>query len=196
MSTQLKPRLSRTEDTAALAEDELRCIDAWWRACNSLTLGMIHLVDNPLLKEPLKAEHIKPRVLGHWGSSPGLSFLYVHLNRVIVKHDLNMVFVAGPGHGAPGVIGPTYLEGTYSEVYPDKSEDEEGLRKFFKQFSFPGNIGSHMTPETPGSIHEGGELGYALSHAYGAAFDNPGLVAACVIGDGEAETGPLAAAWH
>ncbi len=186
----------KIEDDAVLGDDELRRMDAWWRACNYLTLGMIHLIDNPLLKTPLRAEHIKPRVLGHWGSSPGLSFLYMHLNQMIVKHDLNMIFVAGPGHGAPGVLGPAYLEGTYSEVYPDKSEDEEGLRKFFRQFSFPGNIGSHMTPETPGSIHEGGELGYSLSHAYGAAFDNPDLIVAAVVGDGEAETGPLATAWH
>jgi xylulose-5-phosphate/fructose-6-phosphate phosphoketolase len=188
--------LRRDIATAPLADDQLRRIDAWWRACNYLTVGMIHLVDNPLLKQPLKPEHVKHRVLGHWGSSPGLSFIYAHLNRIIVKHDLNVIFVAGPGHGAPGVLGPTYLEGTYSELYPDKSEDEEGLRKFFKQFSFPGYIGSHMTPETPGSIHEGGELGYALSHAYGAAFDNPDLIVAAVVGDGEAETGPLATAWH
>jgi xylulose-5-phosphate/fructose-6-phosphate phosphoketolase len=196
MSAQLKPSPIRRDETTPLTENELRRIDAWWRACNYLTVGMIHLVDNPLLKQPLKPEHIKHRVLGHWGSSPGLSFIYAHLNRMIVKHDLDMIFVTGPGHGAPGVIGPAYLEGTYSEIYPDKSEDEEGLRKFFKQFSFPGYIGSHMTPETPGSIHEGGELGYALSHAYGAAFDNPDLIVAAVVGDGEAETGPLATAWH
>jgi xylulose-5-phosphate/fructose-6-phosphate phosphoketolase len=157
---------------------------------------MIYLQDNALLRQPLRPEHVKQRLLGHWGSSPGLSFIYAHLNRIIRKHDLAMIFVAGPGHGAPGVIGPSYLEGTYSEIYPDKGEDEEGLRKFFKQFSFPGHIGSHMTPETPGSIHEGGELGYSLSHAYGAAFDNPDLIVAAVVGDGEAETGPLATAWH
>jgi xylulose-5-phosphate/fructose-6-phosphate phosphoketolase len=179
-----------------LTQDELRKIHAYWRACNYLTVGMIYLRDNPLLKEPLKPEHIKPRLLGHWGSSPGLSFTYVHLNRLINKYDLNVIFIAGPGHGAPGVLAPAYLEGTYSEIYPDKSEDEEGLRKFFKQFSFPGHIGSHCTPETPGSLHEGGELGYSLSHAYGAAFDNPDLIVACVVGDGEAETGPLATAWH
>ena len=157
---------------------------------------MIYLQDNPLLKEPLKPEHIKNRLLGHWGSSPGLAFTYVHLNRLIKKFDLNMIFMAGPGHGAPGVLAPGYLEGAYSEVYPDKSEDERGLREFFKQFSFPGGIGSHCTPETPGSIHEGGELGYVLSHACGAAFDNPDLIVAAVVGDGEAETGPLATSWH
>lgn len=179
-----------------LGADELRLIDAWWRACNYLSVGMIYLRDNPLLGSPLAPDHVKHRLLGHWGSSPGLSFIYAHLNRVIKRDDLDAIFVAGPGHGAPGVIGPTYLEGTYSEVYPDKSEDKEGLKKFFKQFSFPGHIGSHMTPETPGSIHEGGELGYSLSHAYGAALDNPDLLVACVVGDGEAETGPLATAWH
>jgi xylulose-5-phosphate/fructose-6-phosphate phosphoketolase len=157
---------------------------------------MIYLMDNPLLREPLKAEHVKPRLLGHWGASPALSFVWAHLNRVIKRDDLDVIFMAGPGHGAPGVLGPAYLEGTYSEVYPDKSEDAEGMQKFFKQFSFPGHIGSHVTPETPGSIHEGGELGYSLSHAYGAAFDNPELIVACVVGDGEAETGPLATAWH
>jgi xylulose-5-phosphate/fructose-6-phosphate phosphoketolase len=179
-----------------LGTDELRKTDAYWRACNYLSLGMIYLFDNPLLTEPLRPEHIKNRLLGHWGSSPGLSFVYVHLNRLIKKYDLNMIFLAGPGHGAPGVLGPAYLEGTYSEVYPDKSEDFEGLREFFKQFSFPGGIGSHCTPETPGSIHEGGELGYVLSHACGAAFDNPELIVAAVVGDGESETGPLATSWH
>jgi xylulose-5-phosphate/fructose-6-phosphate phosphoketolase len=157
---------------------------------------MIYLQDNPLLREPLRVEDVKQRLLGHWGASPALSFTWVHLNRLIVKHDLDMIFVAGPGHGAPGVLGPAYLEGTYSEIYPDKTQDIEGLRRFFKQFSFPGHIGSHVTPETPGSIHEGGELGYSLSHAYGMAFDNPDLIVACVVGDGEAETGPLATAWH
>jgi xylulose-5-phosphate/fructose-6-phosphate phosphoketolase len=181
---------------SALTPEELRKIHAYWRACNYLAIGMIYLRDNPLLKEPLQAEHIKQRLLGHWGTSPALSFTYVHLNRLIKKYDLNTLFIAGPGHGAPGVLGPVYLEGTYSEVYPDKSEDEEGMQKFFKQFSFPGFIGSHCTPETPGSIHEGGELGYSLSHAYGAVYDNPDLIAACVVGDGEAETGPLATAWH
>ncbi|MGA8050687.1 MAG: phosphoketolase family protein, partial [Burkholderiales bacterium] len=179
-----------------LAGNELRLIDDWWRACNYLSVGMIFLRDNPLLREPLQPEHVKYRLLGHWGASPALSFIWVHLNRVIKRDDLDVMFMAGPGHGAPGVLGPAYLEGTYSEVYPDKSEDEEGMQKFFKQFSFPGHIGSHVTPETPGSIHEGGELGYSLSHAYGAALDNPDLIVACVVGDGEAETGPLATAWH
>ena len=179
-----------------LSAEELRLINAWWHTCNYLSVGMIYLRDNPLLKEPLKVEHVKYRLLGHWGASPALSFTWVHLNRVIKRDDLDVIFMAGPGHGAPGVLGPTYLEGTYSEIYPDKSEDAEGLRKFFKQFSFPGHIGSHVTPETPGSIHEGGELGYSLSHAYGACLDNPDLIVACVVGDGEAETGPLATAWH
>jgi xylulose-5-phosphate/fructose-6-phosphate phosphoketolase len=179
-----------------LADTQLASIDAYWRACNYLSVGMIYLKDNPLLREPLKADHVKHRLLGHWGASPALSFVWVHLNRLIVRDDLNVLFVAGPGHGAPGVLGPAYLEGTYSEIYPDKSPDVEGMQKFFKQFSFPGHIGSHVTPETPGSIHEGGELGYSLSHAYGMAFDNPDLIVACVIGDGEAETGPLATSWH
>jgi xylulose-5-phosphate/fructose-6-phosphate phosphoketolase len=187
---------SRGSPRNPLTSEELRLIDAWWRAANYLAVGMIYLRDNPLLEEPLKPEHIKHRLLGHWGASPALSFIWAHLNRVIKRDELDMIFIAGPGHGAPGVLGPTYLEGTYSEVYPDKSEDREGLQKFFKQFSFPGHIGSHVTPETPGSIHEGGELGYSLSHAYGAALDNPNLIVACVVGDGEAETGPLATAWH
>ena len=178
------------------AAEELQLLDAYWRACNYLSVGMIYLKDNPLLREPLRTEHVKHRLLGHWGASPALSFVWVHLNRMIVRDDLDVIFVAGPGHGAPGVLGPAYLEGTYSEIYPDKSEDVEGLGKFFKQFSFPGHIGSHVTPETPGSIHEGGELGYSLSHSYGMAFDNPDLIVACVVGDGEAETGPLATAWH
>jgi xylulose-5-phosphate/fructose-6-phosphate phosphoketolase len=186
---------STVKGTPLNAED-LRKIHAYWRACNYLSLGMIYLQDNPLLREPLKAEHIKNRLLGHWGASPGLSFVYIHLNRLIKKQDLDMIFLAGPGHGAPGVLGPVYLEGTYSEIYTDKSEDTAGLREFFKQFSFPGGIGSHCTPETPGSIHEGGELGYVLSHACGAAFDNPDLIVAAVVGDGEAETGPLATSWH
>ncbi len=179
-----------------LSEEEARKIHAFWRACNYLAIGMIYLQANPLLREPLKPEHIKNRMLGHWGASPALSFSYTHLNRVIKNHDLDMIFMAGPGHGAPGVIGPVYLEGSYSEIYTDKSQDEEGLLRFFKQFSFPGGIGSHCTPETPGSIHEGGELGYVLSHACGAAFDNPDLIVAAVVGDGEAETGPLATSWH
>ncbi len=179
-----------------LLKDEIDQIDAYWRAANYLSVGQIYLRDNPLLKEPLKAEHIKRRLLGHWGTTPGLNFIYAHLNRVIRRNDLNMIYIAGPGHGGPGIVANVYLEGTYSEVYPNVSEDEEGMKKLFKQFSFPGGIPSHAAPETPGSIHEGGELGYALSHAYGAAFDNPDLIVACVIGDGEAETGPLAAAWH
>ena len=181
---------------APLSPDELSRIDAYWRACKYLALGMIYLQANPLLREPLKPEHIKSRLLGHWGSSPGLAFIYTHLSRLIKRDDLEMIFLAGPGHGAPGVLAPIYLEGTYSEIYPEKSEDEKGLREFFKQFSFPGGIGSHCTPETPGSIHEGGELGYVLSHACGAAFDNPELIVAAVVGDGEAETGPLATSWH
>src|SRR5574339_1095270 len=179
-----------------LTNKELELMNAYWRACNYLSVGMIYLRDNPLLREPLKIEHVKHRLLGHWGASPALSFAWVHLNRLIVKQDLDVIFVAGPGHGAPGVLGPAFLEGTYSEIYPDKSQDLEGLRKFFKQFSFPGQIGSHVTPETPGSIHEGGELGYSLSHSYGMVLDNPDLIVACVVGDGEAETGPLATAWH
>jgi xylulose-5-phosphate/fructose-6-phosphate phosphoketolase len=179
-----------------LSERELRTMDAYWRACNYLCAGMIYLYDNPLLREPLKPEHIKKRLLGHWGSDPGQTFLWVHLNRLIRKYDLNMIYIAGPGHGAPATLSHAWMEGTYSEVYPDKSQDLEGLRKFFRQFSFPGGIGSHCTPETPGSIHEGGELGYSLSHAFGAAFDNPDLIVTCVVGDGEAETGPLATSWH
>jgi xylulose-5-phosphate/fructose-6-phosphate phosphoketolase len=171
-------------------------MDAYWRAANYLSVGQIYLYDNPLLRKPLSIEHVKPRLLGHWGTTPGLNFLYVHLNRLIKKHDLDMIYVTGPGHGGPGLVANTYLEGTYSQYYPEVSEEEEGLKKLFKQFSFPGGIPSHVAPETPGSIHEGGELGYSLSHAYGAAFDNPDLVVACVVGDGEAETGPLATAWH
>jgi xylulose-5-phosphate/fructose-6-phosphate phosphoketolase len=185
-----------TVEGAPLEKEELRKMHAYWRACNYLIVGMIYLRDNALLKEPIKPEHIKPRLLGHWGSSPGLAFVYIHLNRVIKKHDLSMIYMAGPGHGAPGVISNVYLEGTYSEVYPAITQDEAGVQRFFKQFSFPGGIGSHCTPETPGSIHEGGELGYVLSHACGAAFDNPDLIVAAVVGDGEAETGPLATGWH
>ena len=179
-----------------ISHEELRRIDAYWRACNYLAVGMIYLQDNPLLREPLRAEHVKRRLLGHWGSSPGLSFVYVHMNHVIRRHDLDAIFIAGPGHGAPGVLAPAWLEGTYGEIYPDKGEDLDGLRRFFKAFSFPGGIGSHCTPETPGSIHEGGELGYSLAHGFGAAFDNPDLIVAVVVGDGEAETGALATAWH
>ncbi|HXX11563.1 MAG TPA: phosphoketolase family protein [Burkholderiales bacterium] len=194
-STAVTPKANLASARPLEAQD-LQRIDAWWHACNYLSVGMIYLKDNPLLRRPLLSEHVKHRLLGHWGASPALSFVWAHLNRVIKREDLDVIFMAGPGHGAPGVLGPTYLEGTYSEIYPDKSEDEEGMQKFFKQFSFPGHIGSHVTPETPGSIHEGGELGYSLSHAYGAALDNPGLIVACVVGDGEAETGPLATAWH
>ena len=179
-----------------LSADELRKVDAYWRACNYLAAGMIYLQANPLLREPLKPEHVKLRLLGHWGASPGLSFAYVHLNRLITKYDLDAIFLAGPGHGAPGVLAPVYLEGAYSEIYPNKGEDAEGMLQLFREFSFPGGIGSHCTPETPGSIHEGGELGYSLSHAFGAAFDNPDLLVVAMVGDGEAETGPLATSWH
>jgi xylulose-5-phosphate/fructose-6-phosphate phosphoketolase len=185
-----------TQAAGILSAEELRRFDGYWRACNYLAAGMIYLRENPLLREPLKLEHVKQRLLGHWGSSPGLSFVYVHLNRLINKHELNAIFLAGPGHGAPGVLAPIYLEGTYSEVYPDKSEDIAGMRELFREFSFPGGFGSHCTPEMPGSIHEGGELGYSVSHAFGAAFDNPDLLVTVVVGDGEAETGPLAASWH
>jgi xylulose-5-phosphate/fructose-6-phosphate phosphoketolase len=171
-------------------------MDAYWRAANYLSVGQIYLLDNPLLKEPLTLAHIKPRLLGHWGTTPGLNFIYVHMNRVIKQHDLSMIYIAGPGHGGPAVVANTYLEGSYSELYSDISQDEEGLRRLFRQFSFPGGIPSHAAPETPGSIHEGGELGYALFHAFGAVFDNPDLIACCVVGDGEAETGPLATSWH
>jgi xylulose-5-phosphate/fructose-6-phosphate phosphoketolase len=185
-----------TTSVLPLSGDELHNINAYWRACNYLAAGMIYLRDNPLLKEPLKPDNIKNRLLGHWGSSPGLSFAYIHMNRLINKYGLDAIFMAGPGHGAPGVLAPVYLEGTYAEIYPNKGEDEEGLLQFFKEFSFPGGIGSHCTPETPGSIHEGGELGYSISHAYGAAFDNPDLLVTVVVGDGESETGPLATSWH
>lgn len=183
------------ENHEATAE-ELALIDRYWRAANYLSVGQIYLLDNPLLRGPLKPEHIKPRLLGHWGTTPGLNFIYAHLNRIIRNRDLSMIYVCGPGHGGPGMVASTYLEGTYSEIYPEIGEDAAGMRKLFRQFSFPGGIPSHAAPETPGSIHEGGELGYALVHAYGAAFDNPDLVVACVVGDGEAETGPLAASWH
>ncbi len=179
-----------------LSSEELRRIDAYWRAANYLSVGQIYLLANPLLREPLTLEHVKPRLLGHWGTTPGLNFVYAHMNRVIKRDDLDAIFIAGPGHGGPGVVANTYLEGTYSEIYPEISQDEEGLRRLFKQFSFPGGIPSHASPETPGSINEGGELGYSLLHAYGAAFDNPDLLVCCVIGDGEAETGALATSWH
>ena len=179
-----------------LATEEVRNMNAYWRAANYLSVGQIYLYDNPLLREPLKLAHVKPRLLGHWGTTPGLNFIYVHLNRLIKLHDLNVIYITGPGHGGPGLVANTYLEGTYSEFYPNVSQDEGGMKRLFKQFSFPGGIPSHVAPETPGSIHEGGELGYAIVHAYGAVFDNPDLLACCVIGDGEAETGPLAASWH
>jgi len=179
-----------------LSDEEVRLLNAYWRAANYLSVGQIYLYDNPLLREPLKLQHVKPRLLGHWGTTPGLNFIYVHLNRVIKLRDLNVIYVTGPGHGGPGLVANTYLEGTYSELYPNISQDETGMKKLFKQFSFPGGIPSHVAPETPGSINEGGELGYSLAHAYGAVFDNPDLLAACVVGDGEAETGPLAASWH
>ena len=187
---------SISEPIKPLTSQELRTMHAYWRAANYLSVGQIYLYANPLLREPLKLEHIKPRLLGHWGTTPGLNFIYLHFNRLIKKHDLNVIFVAGPGHGGPGVVANTYLEGTYSEVYTHITQDEEGLRKLFKQFSFPGGIPSHVAPETPGSIHEGGELGYSLAHAHGAAFDNPDLFVCCVVGDGESETGPLAGSWH
>ncbi len=182
--------------TNSLTNDERKTIDAFWRAANYLSVGQIYLYDNPLLREPLQAEHIKPRLLGHWGTTPGLNFLYAHLNRLIKQHDLNMIYITGPGHGGPALVACTYLEGTYSELYPHVPQDVDGMKKLFTQFSFPGGVPSHAAPETPGSIHEGGELGYALAHAFGAAFDNPDLIVACVVGDGEAETGPLAASWH
>jgi xylulose-5-phosphate/fructose-6-phosphate phosphoketolase len=182
--------------TNTLTPELLQGMNAYWRAANYLSVGQIYLYDNPLLKEPLKLSHVKPLVVGHWGTTPGQNFIYVHLNRVIKKYDLDMFYIAGPGHGGPALVGNTYLEGSYSEIYPNISQDEEGMKKLFKQFSFPGGISSHVAPSTPGSIHEGGELGYSLSHAFGAAFDNPGLIVACVVGDGEAETGPLATAWH
>ena len=183
-------------NTSTLTPELLRKMDAYWRAANYLSVGQIYLYDNPLLKRPLALADVKHMLLGHWGTTPGQNFIYVHLNRVIKKYDLDMIYVSGPGHGGPAVVGNTYLEGTYSEIYPDISQDEAGLRKLFLQFSFPGGIPSHVSPECPGSIHEGGELGYSLSHSFGAVFDNPDLIVACVVGDGEAETGPLATAWH
>ena len=186
--------LQRRHDPLSAAE--LAAIDAQWRAANYLAVGQIYLLDNPLLREPLALHHVKPRLLGHWGTTPGLNLLYAHLNRVIRARDLDVIYVCGPGHGGPAMVASTYLEGTYSELYPEVSRDAHGMARLFRQFSFPGGIPSHVAPETPGSIHEGGELGYALSHAFGAAFDNPDLVVACVVGDGEAETGPLATAWH
>ena len=204
MTTTLSPHdLKRESDAVALAKHqptldpkECRLIDAYWRAANYLSVGQIYLYENPMLREPLKLEHVKPLVVGHWGTTPGQNFIYVHLNRAIERNDLDMIYIAGPGHGGPALVANTYLEGSYSEVYPDISQDEIGMKRLFKQFSFPGGISSHVAPSTPGSIHEGGELGYSLSHAFGAAFDNPGLIVACIVGDGEAETGPLATAWQ
>jgi xylulose-5-phosphate/fructose-6-phosphate phosphoketolase len=188
-------RTATTSEIGTSAPD-LDLLDRYWRAANYLSVGQIYLLDNPLLAEPLRVDHIKPRLLGHWGTTPGLNFIYAHLNRAIRASELSVIYVCGPGHGGPGMVANTYLEGTYSEIYPEITRDAEGLRKLFRQFSFPGGIPSHVAPETPGSVHEGGELGYALAHAYGAAFDNPDLIVACVVGDGEAETGPLAASWH
>src|SRR5499433_1494064 len=187
-----KPR----SDKLPRGAEELKKLDAYWRAANYLSVGQIYLYDNPLLKEPLTKEHVKPRLLGHWGTTPGLNFIYAHLNRVIKKYDLDMIYITGPGHGGPGLVANTYLEGSYNEFYPNVPENETGLKRLFKQFSFPGGIPSHVAPETPGSIHEGGELGYSIAHAFGAAFDNPDLLVCCVIGDGEAETGPLATSFH
>jgi len=181
---------------SALSDAQAALIDRYWRAANYLSVGQIYLLDNPLLREPLAREHVKPRLLGHWGTTPGLNFIYAHLNRIIRARGTDVLYVCGPGHGGPAMVANTWLEGTYSEIYPDIGDDEDGMRRLFRQFSFPGGIPSHASPDTPGSIHEGGELGYALVHAYGAAFDNPDLVVACVVGDGEAETGALAASWH
>src|SRR4051794_747600 len=182
--------------TEIRAPREMRLLDAYWRAADYLSVGQISLLDNPLRREPLRPEHVKPRLLGHWGTTPGLNFIYAHANRAIRRRDLSAIYITGPGHGGPGLVANAYLEGTYTEVYPQIGHDEEGLRRLFRQFSFPGGIPSHVAPETPGSIHEGGELGYALVHAYGAVLDNPDLLAVCVVGDGEAETGPLATSWH
>src|SRR4030088_394668 len=192
----MSPETASETAPAILSDDELDLINAYWRAANYLSVGQIYLLDNPLLTEPLSAEHVKPRLLGHWGTTPALNLIYAHLNRVIRNRDANVIYVTGPGHGGPALVANAYLEGTYSEVYSGIGEDAEGLRRLFRQFSFPGGIPSHVAAQTPGSIHEGGELGYALVHAFGAAFDNPDLVVACVIGDGEAETGPLSGSWQ
>src|SRR5438270_1350028 len=194
MQTGQRPAAALAE--GPLNEDELKKLHAYWRAANYLSVGQIYLLDNPLLRQPLQVKHIKPRLLGHWGTTPGLNFLYAHINRAIKARELDAIFICGPGHGGPAMVANAYLEGTYTEVYPDVTRDLIGLQKLFRQFSFPGGIPSHDAPETPGSIHEGGELGYALIHAYGAAFANPSLKVFCVVGDGEAETGPLAASWH
>src|ERR1700751_612701 len=187
---------AKSQSAGVLTAEGRRKMNPYGRACNYLCVGMLYLLENPLLREPLKPEHIKNRLLGHWGSDPGQTFAWVHLNRLIKRYDLDLIYISGPGHGDPATLSNSYLEGVYSEVYPDKSEDLAGMQKFFKQFSFPGGIGSHCTPETPGSIHEGGELGYSLSHGFGAAFDNPDLIVTVVVGDGESETGPLATSWH
>jgi xylulose-5-phosphate/fructose-6-phosphate phosphoketolase len=200
MTQATAPHHSGEQDAIAtgqpLSETEALLIDAYWRAANYLSVGQIYLLDNPLLREPLQAEHVKRRLLGHWGTTPGLNFIYAHMNRVIRNFDLDAIYVMGPGHGGPAAVANAYLEGTYGEFYPGITSDENGMRALFRQFSFPGGIPSHVAPETPGSIHEGGELGYALSHAFGAAFDNPDLLVCCIVGDGEAETGPLATGWH
>ena len=188
--------MTMTDASTTIDDVEVARLDAYWRAANYLSVGQIYLLDNPLLREPLRPEHVKPRLLGHWGTTPGLNFLYAHMNRAIKARDLDVIYLAGPGHGGPGLVANTYLEGSYTDVYPHITRDAEGMRRLFRQFSFPGGIPSHVAPETPGSIHEGGELGYALAHAYGAVLDNPDLVALCVVGDGEAETGPLATSWH
>src|SRR6266508_4448217 len=185
-----------SDETISISDEELDRIDRYWRAANYLSVGQIYFLDNPLLREPLTADHIKPRLLGHWGTTPGLNFVYAHLNRAIKVHDVEMIYICGPGHGGPAMVANTYLEGTFSELYAHATEDVEGMKRLFKQFSFPGGVPSHAAPDVPGSIHEGGELGYAISHAFGAAFDNPDLIVACVVGDGEAESGPLAASWH
>ncbi|HHO68833.1 MAG TPA: phosphoketolase, partial [Gammaproteobacteria bacterium] len=188
--------MNGTHSNTPLDDQEVERLHAWWRAANYLSAGQIFLMDNPLLKEPLRPGHIKPRRLGHWGTTPGLNLLYAHMNRIIRRDDVNAIFITGPGHGGPALVASTWMEGTYSELYPEVSRDEAGMKKLFRQFSFPGGVPSHCAPETPGSIHEGGELGYSIAHAFGAVFDNPDLVALCVVGDGEAETGPLATAWH
>jgi xylulose-5-phosphate/fructose-6-phosphate phosphoketolase len=196
MATEIRNHVQPAVRTDVLSAAELRVTDAYWRAANYLSVGQIYLYENPLLTEPLRLEHIKPRLLGHWGTTPGLNFIYVHCNRVIKAYDLDMIYIAGPGHGAPGVIANTYLEGSYTDFYPNIGRNAQGMKRLFTQFSFPGGIPSHAAPETPGSIHEGGELGYSLAHAYGAVFDSPNLFVCCVIGDGEAETGALATSWH
>src|SRR3954449_10261997 len=196
MTATAEDDLTESDTASTLSPDEAADLDAWFRAANYLSVGQIYLLDNPMLREPLTGDHVKPRLLGHWGTTPGLNFAYTHANRVIRSRDLDAIYIIGPGHGGPAIVANSWLEGSWTEVYPSVERTEEGMRKLFRQFSFPGGIPSHVAPEVPGSIHEGGELGYALAHAYGAVFDNPGMVALCVIGDGEAETGPLATSWH